>query len=359
MNILAPGVSEVVLTVTDNDAETAQAPLVLLMDDGDEGEFPDPAVAAEPLTLVAEVGKDIQFVSDTEEPQGENLAFSWDFGAGQVSADSDPVTSYTTAGRWEVSLVVSDDSGNTSTARMPVYTYVDAGPRPDSKRTPINHVFNGNHIVMPFQANDGRTGRSVNSRLRGDLTLGPNANIIAQDGGDGRSRAGTGDVMGGPGKRGGSVNIRVSGNLVIRGGAFIANGDGGDATATATFPVMAWARGGNGGPAGRKLSLISGTGLDFIDPMSVGGNVQLDPGSGGEGGVATATGDKGTENCPAGGKGAAARARGGNGDKAGKYGRITGNVIGLGIVEIVNAMGGGGGDATATGGDGGFCHVCK
>ncbi|MCB1274996.1 MAG: PKD domain-containing protein [Prosthecobacter sp.] len=50
------------------------------------------------------------------DPDGSIASYSWDFGDGTVSTEANPVHSYTTAGTYTASLVVTDHSGLSSAA---------------------------------------------------------------------------------------------------------------------------------------------------------------------------------------------------------------------------------------------------
>ena len=359
------GVFIVTLTVTDNDSQSADATMQIVFDDGDEKNPAQPGVWGEPDSIVVGVGDEVIFDSAAVDPQDvDDLNYSWDFGDATNSSDSATTKFYAAAGRYDVSLTVTDQDGvpNTGVATCSIYVYEPSFPK--SAPTPngplFPHVFNANHRTTPPVANAGRAGRNVRARLRGDLILGQFSDVKVQNGGPGTDRSGTGDVQGGRGQRGGSLSILVSGSIDIHGGATLANGDGGrggNATATAPFPQMAWAKAGSGGEAGRRLRIVAGGGISFSDPFGR-GSVTIKPGDGGPGGIALATGNAGMDKCPTGDDGASAKAKGGNGGKAGKFGRFQGAIGGLGLLMIDGGLGGLGGNSTATGGRGGHALGC-
>jgi hypothetical protein len=246
------------------------------------------------------------------------------------------------------------------TAESAIYVYAPPAGAITEQKVPAggNCIIPGanvfNVVYDGGAAGPGRDGRLARFIGRGNIFLGAMTDIKAQDGGDGVDRVGVGTVVGGRGGRGGSLSILVAGSLTICAGASLSNGhggDGGDATATAPPGGTARARGGNGGDAGRRLKIAASVGLAFSAPF--GGVVTINPGNGGHGGLATATGDDGAAACPIGQAGAAAYANGGHGGDASKVAVVAGAPVGLGLVLVEGGLAGDGGAAEATGGDGG------
>lgn len=359
------GTYDVVLTVTDDDGQSCQATLRLVLGDTN-WHFPSgPAVGAEPADLVVPAGELAYFYSDALDPQWEDLAYRWDLGDGTISAHPHPTHTYSAPGRYTVTLTVTDTEGLASTATASVYVYAVAfdvflpylarNASSALAQAPTQAPPNVFNVVRDGgTAPPGRDGKRTLFRGRGAIILGPGTNIKAQDGGDGqnKNRTGGGSVLGEHGGRGGSLYILVAGSLTVRGGARLeagSGGKGGDATCTSPPTRFAHARGGNGGKASRRLRLKSTQGIHFEGP----GQVIVNPGDGGDGGNATATGGTGAARCPRGQNGAKAIAKGGNGGKASKVSIISGQVTGLGNVKIQGGQGGHGGTATATAGSGG------
>jgi len=346
---VSTGYYDVVLTITDDDAESCQSWIRVVIDDGDLDIPDEPAVWIEPSDLVVEADQEVFFSSEALDPQGLDLTYSWDFGDGGGSTESDPSHTYTAAGRYQVTLVVTDTDLNESTATASVYVF---SPTTTSSLSASQIVQNpdGSYNINynGGSAQPGRKGKRALLRSRGDTVIN-GGNIKAQDGGDGADRAGV-NVRGGNGGKGGSLQILVAGKLTVRGGVTFASGDGGDggsADADAPAGGNAYARGGRGGDAGYLLRIAATQGLEFT------GAVTMNPGSGGAGGDATADGGDGTAQCPQGQDGGRASAYGGTGGKGSKSVAIRGNVIGLANVTVQGGKGGIGGWADATGGDGG------
>lgn len=127
-------------------------------------------------------------------------------------------------------------------------------------------------------------------------------------------------------------------------------GDGGDALALDCCPGIA--TGGKGGDANNKFRFTAG------EEINIQGALNLNPGPGGNGGGAIATGSDGGAGCP-GGDGCDATATGGEAGKVPSWGvKVRGNVLGTGNINLGVAQGGTGGTADATGGKGGNGDPC-
>ena len=368
------GVYDVTLTVTDDDDQTCEATLRIVLDDGDETGQPDePAVAAEPQRLVVATGEDAYFTGDALDPAGgEIMTYTWELDGVQMSG---PAITHTFAmtGRYDVTLTVTDTGGFASTATASVYVY-DSAAAPDPAApaqgnctTPGPNVFNA--VYDGGKAPENRRGRQARFRGQGHIFLGPGTDIQAQHGGDGQDHSGSGTVIARNGRRGGSLIILVRGSLTVCGGARLAAGDGGaggTATSDTPAPGTAYARGGNGGPAAYRLWIATTQGLAFTAGTSI-----LDPGDGGDGGLGDADGQDGADQCPVAEDGANARAVGGKGGRASKTVVVWGNVTTPHNAQIQGGMGGAGGmgdafagyggaancGAAATGGDGGWAYA--
>jgi hypothetical protein len=120
-------------------------------------------------------------------------------------------------------------------------------------------------------------------------------------------------------------------------------GDGGDAVTPACCDAVA--TGGNGGQPG-TFRFTAGSEIRVL------GTFNLNPGKGGNGGLASATGKEGDPGCP-GDPGCNGTATGGNGADVSFGISVRGNVTGIGNVALGPARGGDGGDASAVGGKGG------
>ena len=357
-NYKSHGVFDVTLTVTDDDKQNCTATLRIVMDDG-ENEVPDEsALWLEPESLVTEVNQELGFISVYDDPQNQKVSYKWDFGDGGTSTEASPSHKYTSAGRYEVSLEITDTDNNISKATAAIYAH--SVLKTSSLRTaqlPPNACLGvpaGYSVFNPVfdggKAAEGRSGKNKRYRGRGNVILGPGTDIKAQDGGDGKDRNGVGDVQAGKGRQGGSLRIHVSGNLIVCAGARFASGDGGKG-GKATATGEAWAKGGNGGPAGKFLSIRATTGLAFQSPF--GFSIILNPGSGGDGGAADGKGDPGADDCKVAKNGKFAMSRGGNGGPGSKVARIVGNVGGTANIRVEGGKGGKGGSANSEGGKGG------
>lgn len=149
------------------------------------------------------------------------------------------------------------------------------------------------------------------------------------------------DADGDDGRDGMNLNIWNDGGPINVTGivtfALTDGGDGADATAS-----CARATGGDGGSPGNFRMTASG-GIDIQ------GTLRIEPGRGGHGGNAVATGQDGCD----------VEATGGDGANVRKRLHVRGNVQGIDNIEIGDQDGGNGGRATATAGDGADGEECE
>ncbi|ARA94718.1 hypothetical protein AWN76_017195 [Rhodothermaceae bacterium RA] len=76
-----------------------------------------PNVSAQVSTFTAEVGQTITFdASGSTDPDGEIVAYLWDFGDGTTSAQAVTTHAYTAAGTYGIAVTVTDDDGASSRA---------------------------------------------------------------------------------------------------------------------------------------------------------------------------------------------------------------------------------------------------
>lgn len=356
-----PGVYTVRLTATDDESTacTASAQIVI---DGGAPAAQSPALWMAPEALALAVGEGLDFVLETSDDQTVPLTHTWSFGDGADSSAITPTHTFSQAGRYLISLTVSDEQGNQAEARAAVYVFdppaqaaQSAAPAGFCGAPPPGAVIvNGLPNPPPPAGTNGRPGVDRIFRVRGNVIF--TGNIRAGNGEDGRDRVGNGYVRAGNGGRGGRVAIAVNGTISLCGGTLAAGdgGDGGDATANAGTvggQRMAWAVAGRGGNAGDRVFVSASQGVAFD------GAVTFDAGDGGDGGVATANGAAGAAACPVAEDGAKARAFGGRGGDTNKRAVFRGNVQNVGNVTVSAGLGGRGGNATATGGAGGAA-VC-
>ncbi|MFN8446862.1 MAG: PKD domain-containing protein [Caldilineaceae bacterium] len=353
----------VVLTVSDDEGALCQSSLVLQLNDPTQGTTA-PAVAFEASDLAVAVGEEISLNAAAIADQ-ETVSVTWDFGDGASSSILSATHAYVQPGRYELQLTATNEKGETRLASGSIYVFSEqrtlfaADVEQAQAICPPNAPPPGavliNVVNNPPKAAAGRNGANRRYRWRGDVIVAPGLNIRGGDGGDGADRNGRPLAVAQSGGDGGSLDILVAGRVTFCAGVTLAAGDGGkggNATATAPSGQTATARGGKGGDAGDHLRVLASAGIVFE------GAVTVDPGSGGDGGNATATGDAGQNRCPVADAGAHALANGGNGGRATKFAWSRGNVVGLANVTIINGLGGLGGDAEANGGTGGNA-ICQ
>lgn len=359
------GAYNVTLTVTDDENQSCTATLSLVFDDGGSNTPTTPALWQAPDVLVAATGEAVYFGNGAVDPLGETLSYIWEFGDTLTSTLPSPTHTFSVAGVYPVTLTVTNESSMAVSATASIYIYDAAkavqGQEPFMAAAACigPGALRFNVAYAGGVAGEGKNGRSTTFRGRGNTWIGPGSSIEAQDGGDGSDENGAGHVRGGRGGKGGSLNILVRGTLTVCTGATLSagdGGDGGDATSNTPAPGTASAYGGNGGRAASRLRLSATQGLT-ID-ATAGGSVTLNPGSGGDGGWATAIGGDGDDGCNTAQNGANAQAQSGNGGKASKTAVVAGNVGGIGNILVTGGMGGDAGWAEATAGDGGEA-ICQ
>jgi hypothetical protein len=205
----------------------------------------------------------------------------------------------------------------------------------------------------------GGSGGTFTILCSGDAEFNGGTTVSASDGGNGFDHIVTNPpsidavATGGPGGQGMTVIIGASGNIAFNGSTIrlTSGGNGGMARILGRDPDgNATANAGSGGSAGNFY--VDAGGTIAIAPSGL--TLQL--GRGGHGGLASASGGRGSDanGAPA-RKGGDATARGGNGGNS-VDGRLRGNAAVTGVSNITvtgDADGGDGGPAEAVGGIGG------
>lgn len=207
---------------------------------------------------------------------------------------------------------------------------------------PTPHYFdNVNKIIVNFDFGPDHNVRIQDLDLTGPDGLGGPSDI-----------GGNCEALGDDGKDAMRLNVQAS-NLTINNFDLHlgSGGNGGDAkTGTSCDPASA--KGGKGGQSG-NFKIIG------ADNFDIEGAFNIDPGYGGDGGSAIATGKKVADTgCP-GETGAVATATGGVGSDEKKDLSSIGSVSGLNNVKISQTHGGWGGNAEAYGGNGGPGDGCS
>ncbi|MBU1164695.1 hypothetical protein KKA15_03985 [Patescibacteria group bacterium] len=153
------------------------------------------------------------------------------------------------------------------------------------------------------------------------------------------------NVRGGTGSNAYRLNIRAPSVTISDFNLHLGSGGVGGYAQTDLNCENAIAKGGNGGEAS-NFKIIGTNRLDIR------GKFTVHPGQGGFGGVAAATGKSGVDGCP-GEKGGDAKATGGEGGDNKKGLKVVGIVDGIANIEIKDIRAGDGGSAVANGGYGG------
>ena len=278
----AAGRYDVVLTVTGDDKQACTSKLKLLVADGAGASDPSgpPGLSISGAAIVASVGDALPLAANAAAAAPATLTWAWDFGDGAQAAGRVVQHAFAQPGRYVITATAAAD-GQSSTATAAVYVHPApqhaARPRPqDAAASCAQPNFNAavNNARRPF-------GERIEFTSRGDVIIGAQTNVSAQDGAAGASATGGEVAKGEDGRPGGDLAIRVSGNLTLCDGAQIRGASGGDG-GSATGSRQAYA--GNGGVSG-GIEIAAGYGL----AVNVGANVAVVIGKGGRGGDATVT----------------------------------------------------------------------
>jgi PKD repeat protein len=125
----SPGTYTVSLTATDNSGATDTDTAVAIITEDSTTPTP-PATTNKPPKAVAgndvkvKVGESVHFdASGSTDPDGTITKYSWDFGDDRDSDEKEPLHSYATPGVYKVTLVVTDNNGETD--RDVIYVTVE------------------------------------------------------------------------------------------------------------------------------------------------------------------------------------------------------------------------------------------
>ena len=158
----APGVYDVVLTVTDNNGDTAKSATKALI--ADIGNLPPTADPGGPYARDQGVAVHFNGVGSSD-PDGSIVQYDWDFGDGNTAINGGPTPSHaysvTVVGAYLVTLTVTDDGGATNTRTTVAAIGLDnrepssdaGGPYGGAVGVPV--LFNGSASSDP----DGSIGR--------------------------------------------------------------------------------------------------------------------------------------------------------------------------------------------------------
>jgi hypothetical protein len=116
---LTPGTHAVTLTVTDEHGHEATAALAIEV-------FGQPVATASASPASGEAPLEVRFAGGGSSPNGDIVAWSWEFGDGGTSTERNPVHTYETEGTYEAGLVVTDAAGRS--AQATVIVEVDPNP---------------------------------------------------------------------------------------------------------------------------------------------------------------------------------------------------------------------------------------
>ncbi len=106
----------------------------------------------------------VQFAAHAEDPDGAIAAFQWDFGDGSLSIDENPTHTFTSRGRFTVTLTVGDNEGARTSQSLTVTVLTDTNPVVTiSAPSALERYATGaSQIVLAGSAAAG-SGRSIQS----------------------------------------------------------------------------------------------------------------------------------------------------------------------------------------------------
>jgi len=88
------------------------------------------------------VGKDIQFSDKSSDPEGKTLEYLWDFGDGFTSTQRNPKHKFTSEGRKNVRLTVTDDEGSEESIQKSIQIITNRIPNAEFSYSPENPKMN-------------------------------------------------------------------------------------------------------------------------------------------------------------------------------------------------------------------------
>ncbi|MDD3492255.1 MAG: PKD domain-containing protein [Candidatus Thermoplasmatota archaeon] len=106
------GSFEVILTVKDDDGATDAFKRTITV----ANQKPNAYFTYTPTK--PKIGEEITFTDASDDPDGEVVNWTWDFGDGTISTDQNPHHTYATEGRYNVTLTVTDDKGSSDTTTL-------------------------------------------------------------------------------------------------------------------------------------------------------------------------------------------------------------------------------------------------
>lgn len=114
----AVGRHEVVLTVTDDEGNTCDSQMTVVVSSNGQNDPPAVRIQANKLITFTSPDDAVGFQAITEDPEGDALTYLWDFGDGTSSSEQNVIHHYDVPGEYKPSVTVTDSSGNASSAHI-------------------------------------------------------------------------------------------------------------------------------------------------------------------------------------------------------------------------------------------------
>jgi len=169
-----PGTYTAKVTVKDPKGATGTATVEIVVTNPPGNVAPTVQAAGDPTAGKPPLA--VQFSATGSDPDGDQLAYRWDFGDDSSSLLQNPSHSYTTAGTYAAKVTVSDGRGGTATATVQVTVgnrapAVELTATPTSGKAPLNVSFSatgsdpdGDALTYVYDFGDGSktaTGRTA------------------------------------------------------------------------------------------------------------------------------------------------------------------------------------------------------
>ncbi|MBI4211284.1 MAG: PKD domain-containing protein [Deltaproteobacteria bacterium] len=168
-----PGAHVVTLTVQDNENETCDAAMTVVVTSTNND---PPAVRIQASGLVTLTGADygISFIAMAEDAESDQLTYLWNFGDGTSATTRVANKTYSSAGEYQPSVTVTDSAGNSSSAHVCVVVF------PSEEDKDGNTTGPDDFFTMSCAPNPGSFVHGSDTTVNLTLPLGPGTPISWQ-----------------------------------------------------------------------------------------------------------------------------------------------------------------------------------